>query len=95
MAAQGFTNPILSGLGDAESVEGMRVSHTFFSLLGTVPTLGRDFVAEEDVFGGPTDVVLLSEGAWQRRFGGDDEVVGRTVILDGSARRIVGVVPSD
>jgi len=94
MAAMGFDNPILSGLGDAESVEGMRVSHTFFSLLGITPILGRDFLAEEDLFGGATDVVLLSEGAWQRRYGSDEDVVGSTMFLDGSARRIVGVVPS-
>jgi hypothetical protein len=47
------------------------------------------------VFGGANEVVLLSEGTWLRRFGGDADLVGRTVILDGSARRIVGVVPSD
>ncbi len=95
LAAQGFENPILSGIGEVESVEGMRVSHSFFSLLGITPILGRDFLAEEDVFGGANAVVLLSEGTWLRRYGGDDELVGRTMILDGSARRIVGVVPSD
>lgn len=95
MAAMGWTNPILSGRGDAESLEGRTVTHTFFPVLGIQPTLGRDFLPEEDAFGGATDVVMLSEGAWRRRFGGGPDVVGRTILLDGTARRVVGVVPSD
>jgi putative ABC transport system permease protein len=95
MAGIGFGNPILTGDGEAEAVEAMRVSHTFFSLLGITPIAGRTFRPEEDVYGGPKEVVLISEGAWLRRYGGDRTVVGRTLILDGAAHRIVGIVPSD
>jgi predicted permease len=95
MAAMGWNTPILSGVGDPESVDGRMVSHTFFGLLGIAPVLGRDFLPDEDVFGGATDVVLLAEGAWQRRFGGDPDIVGGTITLDGVNRRVVGVVPSD
>jgi predicted permease len=95
MAAMGFQNPILSGLGDPESIEGRKVSATFFPLLGIQPMLGRGFTEEEDRFGGANDVVLLSEGAWRRRFGADRALVGRTITLDGEDRRVVGIVPSD
>lgn len=94
MAAMSFESPVLSGLGDPVSVDGRRVSHTFFSLLGIDPILGRDFLPSEDRAGGPSDVVILSESAWQRRFGGDEEVLGRTLLLDGRAHEVVGVVPS-
>ncbi len=95
MAAMGWDTPVLSGVGVAESVEGRRVSHTFFPILGIEPLEGRVFSAEEDRFGGATDVALLAEGAWRRRFGADPSVVGRTIVLDGTPRRVVGVVPSD
>lgn len=95
MAAMGFANPILRTTGDAEAVEAMTVSHSFFPLLGIVPTEGRDFLPEEDTFGGSTAVALLSEGAWTRRFGADPTVVGTTIEVDGTPHQIVGVVPSD
>lgn len=95
MAAMGYESPVLTGLGDPVSLDARRVSHTFFSVLGIAPILGRDFLPQEDRFGGANDVALLSEGTWRRRFGSDEEVVGRTITLDGRAREIVGVVPSD
>lgn len=95
MAAMGWETPILGGLGEPESVDARRVSHTFFSILGIPLVAGRAFLADEDVFGGPTDVVLLAEGSWRRRFGGDESVLGSTLLLDGNARRVVGIVASD
>ncbi|MDX1646796.1 MAG: ABC transporter permease [Longimicrobiales bacterium] len=95
MAAMGWETPILTELGDPVSIEARRVSHTFFPILGIPPLLGRGFLPEEDRFGGATDVALLSEGTWRRRFGADSAVAGRTLTLDGRPRRIVGVVPSD
>lgn len=95
MAAMGWTNPVLTGEGDPESIDGRRVSHTFFEILGTPFVLGRGFLPDEDVFGGDTDVVLLSEGSWRRRFGADPDIVGRVIRLDGVNRRVVGVVSSD
>ena len=71
MAAMGWTSPILTGEGDPESIDGRRVSHTFFDILGTPFVLGRGFLPEEDVYGGDTEVALLSEGSWRRRFGSD------------------------
>ncbi len=95
MAAMGYESPVLTGVGDPTSVDGRRVSHTFFPLLGIEPVLGRNFLEQEDRYGGATDVVLLSEGTWERRFGADPEIIGRAIVLDGAGREVVGVVPSD
>ena len=95
MAAIGWETPVLTGVGDPVSVDGRRVSHTFFPLLGIAPILGRNFLEAEDRYGGPTAVVVLSEGAWRRRFGADPAITGRSVLLDGAPHEVVGVVPSD
>lgn len=95
MAAMGWESPVLTGLGDPVSIDARRVSHTFFPVLGIPSVLGRNFLGEEDRFGGANEVVLLSEGTWRRRMGADPDVVGRTLVLDGRAREIVGVVASD
>ena len=76
----------------AESVAGERVSGGFFQTLGVRPMLGRDFNPSEDRLGGPS-VVLLSYGAWQRRFGGRRDLIGQTVDLDNQAYTVIGVLP--
>lgn len=78
----------------AQFAEGARVSAGFFRTLGVTPLLGRDFRDGEDQ---PTiaPVVLLSYGAWQKRYGGRREVLGQTVVLDGKPNIIVGVLPRD
>ncbi|NNM32758.1 MAG: FtsX-like permease family protein, partial [Gemmatimonadetes bacterium] len=95
MAAMGYGNPVLSGRGTAEAVEGMRVSHNLFDMVGLSPLVGRGFTASEDTYGGPTEVAVLAEGAWRRRFGGDPSVVGQVIDLDGVSHAVVGVVASD
>jgi predicted permease len=77
-----------------ESVHGLRVSAGFFQTLGVRPILGRDFLPNEDATGA-SPVVLLRYGAWQRRFGGNRNVVGRMVNLNGVAYTVVGVLPQD
>jgi macrolide transport system ATP-binding/permease protein len=76
----------------AEPVPAERVSGGFFHTLGVRPMLGRDFNAGEDRPGGP-NVVLLSYGAWVRRFGGRRDLMGQTVDLDDQAYTIIGVLP--
>lgn len=76
----------------AEAVAGERVSGGFFQTLGVHPILGRDFNPGEDRLGGP-NVVLLSYGAWVRRFGGRRDLVGQTVDLDNQAYAVIGVLP--
>src|SRR5215213_10029603 len=84
---------LLSGLGDPESVPGPRVSANFFSVLGVDPILGRTFQAGEDKPGGPK-VTVLSYGLWQRRFGGDPAVIGRTLNINSETYTVIGVLPS-
>ncbi len=64
------------------------------AFLGITPPLGRGFLAEEDSTGGPP-VAILSYGLWHRRFGGRSDVLGKSVIIDGAPRTIVGVMPRD
>src|SRR5881398_1954277 len=77
----------------AERVNGLRVSQDFFATLGVRPSLGREFLAEEDQMGGAS-VAILSHGYWMQRFGGDPSVVGRAITLDGRPTIIVGVMPA-
>lgn len=66
---------------------------SMFMVLGVPPLLGRAFTDDEDRPGGPT-AVIISEGMWRTRFGGDAAVIGRTLAIDGVSRQIVGVMPS-
>lgn len=82
----------LTGLGDPEEVTGMAISTNLFDVLGSRPFLGRTFTAEDGVRG-KDDVVVLSHGFWQRHFGGDRNVVGKTFSLDGVTQTVIGVMP--
>jgi macrolide transport system ATP-binding/permease protein len=73
-------------------VKGSRVSDGFFRTLGVVPLLGRDFYAGEDLPSAP-HTVMLSYVAWQKWFGGRQDVVGKAVTLSGDSYTIVGVLP--
>ncbi|MDB4874892.1 MAG: efflux transporter, permease protein [Gemmatimonadetes bacterium] len=92
-AAIGSWQPTISGTGDPERVNGDRVSWTFFRTLGVHPALGRDFTASEDV-PGSNQVVILSYGLWQRKYGGDPAIVGRTVSVNDGPMTVVGVMPA-
>jgi len=84
----------LTGQGIPERVEGARVSSSLFPLLGTQPLMGRVFTPDEDEQGKAT-TAILSYGFWQRHFGGDPNVVGKTLSLNGNSVEIVGVMPRD
>jgi predicted permease len=75
-----------------EMLTAVRASPSLFAVLGVQPILGRTFLADEGR-PGQTDVAVLSYGAWQRQFGADPSLVGRTVALDGRSHLIVGVMP--
>jgi putative ABC transport system permease protein len=85
----GFT---LTGGGEPERVDGAWVSWNLFDLLGVQPVLGRTFRPEEDRPKVET-AVILSHGLWQRRYGGDPTIVGRTIHVGGTSRSVVGVMP--
>jgi predicted permease len=81
------------GQGEPESVRGQIVSTNYFEVLGVHPALGKTFTPGADrAMGGDTQVVL-GHGLWQRRFGSDPGIVGRTLNLNGQAFRVLGVAP--
>ncbi|HEX2188843.1 MAG TPA: ABC transporter permease [Longimicrobiaceae bacterium] len=82
----------LAGGDEPERVQGAWVTRNLFGLTGVQPVLGRGFLPQEDRPGGEP-VVILGHGLWQRRFGGRADVVGRTVLVSGSERVVVGVMP--
>jgi putative ABC transport system permease protein len=84
--------PTLIGTTEPERLEGQSVSSTFFRVLGVPPALGRDFQASDDRAGAPR-VVILSEGLWRRRLGGDRTVVGRSITLGDDPYVVIGVMP--
>jgi predicted permease len=75
-----------------ERIQIMRVTSDFFKVLGVGPAIGRPFTADEDR-PGRNDVIVLSYGAWQSRFGGSPAAVGSTLDVDGQPMRIIGVMP--
>jgi putative ABC transport system permease protein len=82
----------LTGDTEPEQVPYQGVSWNFLSMLGTEPLLGRTFVAR-DALPGNENVAVLSYGFWQRRFGGDRNVVGKNIYVDGHPSTVVGVMP--
>jgi putative ABC transport system permease protein len=77
-----------------ERLMGMRVSANFFTVLGVSPVVGRAFLPEEDKAGAQR-VVILSHGLWQRRFGLDAGIIGKSLTLNGEAYTVAGVMPPD
>ena len=82
----------LSGSGDAERASGAVVSEDLFRVLRVSPALGRGFAAGEGS-PGATQVVVLGNGLWTRRYGADPGVVGKTLRIDGVEHTVVGVMP--
>ena len=84
----------LTGGGEPESVAGAIVTFDYFNVLGREPLHGRTFTAQEDTPGN-NHVVLLSYGLWQRRFGGNPNIVGQTISVDNEPTTVVGIMPAD
>jgi putative ABC transport system permease protein len=82
----------LTGAGDPAQIYGAIVTPGFFEALGIAPASGRAFDERETTAAGDR-VVILSHGIWQRRFGGDAAIVGRSVTLNGVSHEVVGVMP--
>jgi putative ABC transport system permease protein len=93
MAAYRSTGFNLSGNGEPERLHGEMISAGFFEILGVNPIMGRAFTADEDRLGAdPT--AMITEGLWQRKFGGRKDIIGQRMVLDDVGRTIIGVVPS-
>jgi predicted permease len=93
LVAMTNTSLTLIGAGDPERLRGMLVTEGFFAMLGVRPQIGRDFLPEEDR-AGRNNVVILSHRLWQRRLGGDPNVVNRVITLGGQSYTVIGVAPA-
>ncbi len=85
---------IMTGRGESSRLQGAVVNADLLPLLGVTPLLGRGFFPDEDKPGEKGRVVLLSQQLFQKRFNSDPNVVGQSVVLDGKAFTIVGVMPT-
>ncbi|MEP7274199.1 MAG: ABC transporter permease, partial [Acidobacteriota bacterium] len=83
----------LTGGAEAERITLSVASTSLFDMLGVRPVFGRTFVADEE-YPGHARVVVLGHGLWQRRFGGDSALVGKTIALDGESFTVIGIAPS-
>src|SRR6266404_2725324 len=90
----GLSGLQLTGGGEPERVQGLFVTGNLFSVLGVDAVLGRS-LRDEETWPGKSMVVVLSYGLWQRRFGGDPNIVGKTIALNGRNREVVGVMSPD
>ena len=86
------SGPNLTGVGEPEMLNGARVSASIFRMLSVSPRLGRGFLDEEDPEG-HSQVAVISDSLWKRRFSGDPSIVGRKIMLDGRPHLVVGVLP--
>jgi putative ABC transport system permease protein len=85
---------VITGVDEPEVLSGAAASWNFFRTLGVEPAIGRGLLPEdEDPSSG--NPVILGHGVWQRQFGGDPQILGRTVNLEGSTFEVVGVMPAD
>jgi len=84
----------LTGWGEPSRLQGFKVSVNLFTLLGVTPQQGRAFLAEEDR-PGANRVVVISYELWVRDFGGDPQLIGRSLNLNGDSYTVIGVTPAD
>ena len=94
ISAMAYWGANLTGAGDPERLQGVRMSAHAFEMLGAEAALGRALIPEDD---SPNSqrVVVLTHGLWQRRFGSDASLIGKTLALNGDGYTVVGVLPSD
>ncbi len=94
IAAAQWWEPNLTGRDQPEHLRGLQLSADMFHLLGVNPALGRAFIAGEDQPGND-HVVVLTNRLWQRRFGGDKNIIGQQLTLDGGSYTVIGVMPPE
>src|SRR6476469_7907298 len=83
----------LTGGSEAERLSGYMISADFFPTLGVKPILGRTFLSGDDQ-PGAAPVMILGGGLWKRKFGASPEVIGKSLILNGTSYSVVGVIPA-
>src|SRR6185312_4068538 len=82
----------VTGVAEPEQVRAQRVTDGLLPVLGVSPMLGRGFTRQDDSPGQPETAILMY-GYWQRKFGGDRGILGRTLMIDGKQRQVLGVMP--
>ena len=92
IAAFRFRNFNMTGAGEPDAVLGFQVSPGFSDLLGVAPLMGRAFDPEQELEGEDRSAILMY-GFWQGRFGGDPDVLGRTINLNGNSFTVTGIMP--
>ncbi len=92
LAAAELWSPTLTGVDQAEELHGLHTSASLFDVLGVPAALGRTFAPDDDRPGAPK-VVVLSHQLWQRRFGADPAILGRTIRLSNEPHTVIGVMP--
>jgi predicted permease len=90
----GISDCDLSGVAEAVRLDCARVEATFLPVLGVTPLMGRNFSVEEDRDGAPA-VAMISSAMWRSRLSAMDDVVGRSILVDGVATTIIGVLPPE
>ena len=88
----GAGDVFLTGFGEPQGLKALGVSGSLFHVLGAAPLMGRMFT-EEEQWEGRSRVAILSYGLWQSAFGGDPNIVGKTITLSGRGYDVVGVMP--
>jgi putative ABC transport system permease protein len=94
IAAYAAWDEVVTGHGEAERISTLRVSPSFFGVMGAQPLLGRTFVANENL-NAKASVAVLSYGLWQRKFARDPNILGKTFSLNSTTFTIIGVMPQD
>jgi len=94
MAVQQDGSVTLTKSGEPVSLRVGRVSAHYFDVFGVTAFLGRTFAADEDQ-PGKQYVAVLSHALWEREFGSDMQIVGKTILLDNAPYKVIGVIPSD
>ncbi len=93
IAVYGQRSVSVTGAGEPEQVPVLMVTDGLLPLLRVQPLLGRRFTKADDTAGSP-ERVMLTHGYWQRRFGGDRSVIGRHLVVNGTPREVIGVLPA-
>lgn len=88
------SNFTMTGSDDPERIPGAQTTASFFDVVGLQPMLGRLYTEANETPGSDA-VAVLSHGLWQRKFGGRNDVLGRTITLNGTAHEIIGVMPAE
>jgi predicted permease len=94
VGAYQYDSVSITGVAEPEQVRALRVTDGTLPLLGVTPTLGRTFSRQDDTAGAPPTAVI-SYAYWRRKFSADPAMIGRTIIVDGKAHQVIGILPKN